>query len=258
MFRRIICLSLFFLALSCNKNQQDENNKPFIVVPFNADLTQYTENNRIIYEFKYDSSRLVTHNDYSSNGAIMFNYKYNESGRPDKIEVSQRLYNYVIYPIFDDTLLTELRVYIDDQFRSKYVMDYDNENRIIRVSRINSRNALLAATNIMWDGNNIKEYELKFNYVYPPIVYKYQYEYDKQKNPYKNVFRGFNYNLIEFLPISENNWTTMVGYNEDYPQNKLTLKNTFSYAGQGYPFVKFESAIGYDGKKSETYSEYKY
>jgi hypothetical protein len=254
----LMLLSLFFPLVSCSLSENHDNVKPVKVLPYKGHLTEYTEDNQTIYNFIYDSDRLQMHNYYMPDGSKSFVYKYDSAGKPSEIDVTQPLYNYKLYPVFSDSVLLEFKMYINDEYKAKYTFDYDQEGRIIRVARISLRNGIIASTSMIWEGQNIKEYELKLYYFTPPEVYKYKFEYDKYKNPYKIVFRDFNFNFIEFLPISENNWTTMVAYNAEYPQTTLTMNNTFSYSGPGYPFVKLSSSLKSSGESQTIYSEYKY
>jgi hypothetical protein len=255
---RTIEYCFFFLLMSCSLSEDHNSIRPLIVLPYKGHLIEYTEDNRIVYNFIYDSDRLQMHNHYMSNGSKTFVYRYDSSGVLCEIDVTQPLYNYKLYPVFSDSVLLELKMYIDDEYKRRYVFDYDNEGRMIRVSRISLGYGIIASTSLIWEGNNIREYELRLYYFTQPEVFKYQFEYDEYKNPYKVVFGDFNFNFIEFLPISENNWTKMVAFNTDFPQTTLTLNNTFAYAGAGYPFVKLTSSTRSDGKTSEIYSEYKY
>ncbi|HLF33539.1 MAG TPA: hypothetical protein VI583_04850 [Cyclobacteriaceae bacterium] len=251
-------LLLISITFSCNLDEDITYKNTGKFVRSNSYLREFIEENTLIYRFKYDSNRLVENYIYTGDETRSFFYEYDSAGSLIKIRGKNPLYDYVLYPVFSDSLLTELNYFINNNFRSTYLFEYDTEGRMVRASRISDRGRLLAETVMVWEGRNISEYELRLVYVIPNVVYKYEFEYDERLNPYRDVFRSLNYNLIEYLPISENNWITMVAYNLEYPQTRMTLKNTFAYSGPGYPFVRLQSAIESDGKKSEIYSEYKY
>ncbi len=252
----IFCL---FFLLSCSKDKSLDGPFNFVFVENPNLLKDYMENNTVLYDFTYNNKNNLTENNiYNPEGTTTYDFIYDQENRPDTIAVKTPSYNYYLIPAYQDTLLLELDAYYNNQFEFKYVFRYDSIGRIRQVSRYGNSLNLFANSLFTWEGNNIKKYEIQFLYVSPPIIYDYEYEYDNKINPFRKVYKGFNYNLIEYLPISENNWVSMIGYNKDYPDNKLSVKNVFDYTGPGYPFVKSISATSYSGTVTDIYAEYHY
>ena len=255
--KRGALIPVFVFIFSCRQDHEMGNLKILKEIPVNPLLTEYSENNNPIYSFSYDSGRLVSHTQFAVDGNIEFNYEYDSSGKPNKIEVSRPSYNYTIYPEFSDSLLRELSIMADGRLQSRYVFENDSSGKMIKASRISPANVLIASAVFTWHGLNVTSYELKLLYVNPPITFRYDYEYDRLMNPYKVVFRDFKFNLIDFMPVSENNYIHMTGYNEDNPRSKVLISYQYSYSA-GFPFFRYESLTDFNGATSNSYSDYNY
>ena len=257
--KKLSMLGIFLLVVSCSGNEENFSPDGIEVVHGKYLLKEYRENNKKLYSFSYNNDYLETNTIYGDNSLKNFVYHYSGiQGRPDTVIVTQPLYDYFIIPEFTDTLISVLNIYIENDLKLRYIMTYDQDNKIIQVSKVSVRSGLVARSLFTWEGDNIKSYEVQFMLVIPPVDYVYEYQYDDRINPYKNVFRNLGFNLIEFMPISKNNWLTMVGYNKDYPQTRVTIRNQFAYSGPGYPFASSKSVVDYDGSKSETLGNYDY
>lgn len=256
--KKTLMMGIILLVFSCAGNDDNFSPSGLEVNHSMYLLKEYDEDSKKLYSFSYKGEYLESNTIYDDYGLTNFDYHYNLPGRPDTIFVTQPVYDYYIIPEFNDTLISVLNIYIQNDLKLKYIMSYNDDNKIIQVSKVSIRSGLVARSLFTWEGNNIKTYEIQFMLVIPPVDYVYEYEYDEWINPYKNVFRNIGFNLIDFIPISENNWLKMVGYNKNYPQNRLTIRNQFAYSGPGFPFVSSKSKVDYDGSRSEILGKYEY
>ena len=256
--KKTLVIGIILLVLSCAGNEDYFSPSGIEVIHGKYLLKEYDEDNKKLYSFSYAGDYLESNTIYNDQGLTKYKYHYSETGRPDTIFVSQPHYDYYMIPEFNDTLISLLNVYFEGDLKLKYIMTYDDSNKIIQVSKVSIRSGLVARSLFEWEGNNIKTYEIQFMLVIPPVDYVYEYKYDNRLNPYKNVFRNIGFNLIDFVPVSQNNWLTMVGYSKDYPQTRLTIRNQFAYSGPGYPFASSKSRVDYDGSRSEIFGKFDY
>jgi len=217
------------------------------------------EDDNLVKSFEYEGDRLIKYMAYSDNDVSSIQFIYSENGLVDSAYMVEKKIKRDLVFLYQDSLVSELKVWMNNQLRYRIVFDRDRIGRIIRMSWINSNYGFVRDDYFVWDGYNITRQESKsYNgFDNPTDLYEFS-NYDQLWNPYNTVFKKVGFNLLNFkpLPLSENNWVEMVYYKKGDYGNKVTCINKFSYSGR-YPYVN-EFIVQDENNRHQIYVEYNY
>jgi len=225
-------------------------------------LSQILENGDVVQSFFYDDkNRLVAHEAFPEGIRTYIEYKYRNDFWPDSMLVYKefrnrsRLVMRVVLEYEDAMLIRSWALSPDNAyiiFDDRY--DYDSFGRIVHLDQRINFFGLPAQMDYIWEGENVTKIITRT----PRSTYIYEFEFDKQRNPYQEVYASIGFDPINRMPVSQSNWIETMHYYEGDKENALIYSSKYAFSYGGYPFYVATEHTDFYGVKHDVRQEYQY
>ncbi len=197
-------------------------------------LTEYIQDEEPLYGFTYQGNTLQTQTLFGPNGDIEFHLEYDQHKQPVKMhaEVIERVYDVFYY--YEDQLLDRIEFQVDNEERVRFLFFYNDHRKIETMIEI-YRSGFVNEVTYQWDGDNISRYQVHNGATSDELDWVFEFEYDKKRNPFENVYRDIGYDFFQNIPLTANNWTRKTVFQKANPQMVQEYNNTIEYWGPDYP-----------------------
>ena len=265
-FLRIYALLFAFSFVSCS----DEDDAPYDythIKPPTGELflKEYHEENKPFYSFTYTKDNLLESMTFHRTRVISYVVAYNDStGLPETMTAFHRNYKLQMKLHYETSQLASrldhYRFTVNDEEAFKVSLLYDSLDRVVRTIQASDYELAPTYRDFEWVGNNIKSVKIYSDSNNPDVYpYRYEYTYDKKKNPFATVFKTLGYNIVENFPLCESNWTGLKIYEADKTSPSFTVTNKFSYYSMDYPYDRLTEGFRKQGpKENPVYSMFLY
>lgn len=220
-------------------------------------LTEYHQDEELLYSFSYLGKQLQTQTLHGSNGDIEFHLEYGDNKVPLKMhaEILERVYD--VYFYYENDLLQRIEFQIDEEELVRFLLFYNQFNQIETMIE-QYRSGFVNEVSYQWEDDNIVRYQVHNQNSSNENDLVFEFEYDEKRNPFVNVYQDIGYDFFQNTPITASNWTKKVVYRKGSPELFEVYQNHIEYWGPDYPLFTTTEFTDLDGEVSTSKVDYSY